>query len=127
MTDETDKSARKSDALGRYLKNARLGRGLSLRDVEEATGKEVSNAYLSQLETGKIKRPSPHVLYALSAALAVPYEVLMERTGYIAPTSEGNDGAKHGKAATYSIDNLTAQEEQTLLEHLEYIRWRRNR
>ena len=127
MNDATDKTKHKSDALGQYLKTTRVGRGLSLRDVEEATGKEVSNAYLSQLETGKVKKPSPHVLYALSAALAVPYEVLMERTGYITPNSEHTDGAKHGRAATYSIDNLTAEEEKALLEHLEYLRWRRNR
>ena len=124
MADET--SDQPND-LGQYLKTARTAQGLSLRDVEEATGKEVSNAYLSQLETGKVRRPSPHVLYALSHALAVPYERLMERTGYIVSQAQRGDDAKHGKTATFSIDDLTAEEEEALREHLAYIRWRRKR
>ena len=127
MTDETDTDAGRPDALGRYLKSVRLGLDLSLRDVEEATGKEVSNAYLSQLETGKINKPSPHILYALSTALAVPYETLMERAGYIAPNKERAEREKHGRAATFSIENLTAEEEQALLDHLAYIRWQRKK
>ena len=115
------------NTLGQYLKTARMAQGLSLRDVEEATGKQVSNAYLSQLETGKVRRPSPHILYALSQALAVPYELLMERTGYIVSQAQRQDAAKHGTAATYSIENLTAQEEKALKEHLAYLRWRRRR
>jgi transcriptional regulator with XRE-family HTH domain len=52
----------KRDSLGLYLKGARLKRNMTLRDVEAATGKEVSNAYLSQLESGKITKPSVHAL-----------------------------------------------------------------
>jgi transcriptional regulator with XRE-family HTH domain len=127
MTDEPDADATKPEGLGRFLKSVRTGHNLSLRDVEEATGKEVSNAYLSQLETGKIGKPSPHILYALSTVLAVPYETLMERAGYIAPNKERAEGAKHGKAATFSIENLTAEEEQALLDHLAYVRWQRKK
>ena len=113
--------------LGQYLKAARIAQGLSLRDVEEATGKDVSNAYLSQLETGKVRKPSPHVLYSLSHALAVSYELLMELTGYIVSQTNREDAAKHGRTATFSIENLTAQEEEALREHLAFIRWRRKR
>ena len=113
--------------LGIYLRSARLKKQLSLRAVEEATEGEVSNAYLSQLENGKIAKPSPHVLYALSNALEVPYEGLMERTGYIVKASERTEGSKHGKAATFSIGNLTAEEEKALLEQLNFLRWQRNR
>ncbi len=113
--------------LGIYLRSARLKKELSLRAVEEATEGEVSNAYLSQLENGKIAKPSPHILYALSNALEVPYEGLMERAGYIVKTSTRADGSKHGRAATFSIDNLTADEEKALLEQLSFLRWQRNR
>ena len=41
--------------LGGLLADLRTAKGLSLRQVEEATDKAVSNAYLSQLENGKIK------------------------------------------------------------------------
>src|SRR5882757_8680234 len=107
-----------STNLGLLLKKARQDVKMSLRDVEEATGKEVSNAYLSQLETGKISKPSPHVLYTLSTALDVPYEALMERAGYIVPSGERAEGSKHGRAATFAIENLTADEEKALLDHL---------
>ena len=64
--------------LGGLLADLRAAKGLSLREVEEATGKAVSNAYLSQLENGRIKKPSPNVLHTLAAVYAVPYEALQE-------------------------------------------------
>ena len=127
MSDPSPRNVGEPDRLGQYLKSVRRGLNLSLRDVEEATGKEVSNAYLCQLETGKIRKPSPHILYALSTALAIPYEDLMERAGYIAPNSGRAEGAKHGRAATFTIENLTSVEEKALLDHLAYIRWQKNK
>lgn len=124
MTDDNEDTAGKTNQLGDYLKSVRRSLNLSLRDVEEATDKEVSNAYLSQLETGKISKPSPHILFALSTAFSVSYETLMERAGYIAPTQERAAGAKHGRAATFAIENLTPEEEKALLEHLAYLRWK---
>lgn len=121
MSDEKIDETGKRDSLGPYLKGARLKRNMTLREVEEATGKEVSNAYLSQLESGKITKPSVHALYALSNSLGVPYESLMERAGYIVPTPQKK------KEGTYSIDNLTAEEEQELLEYLNFMRSRRKR
>ena len=44
--------------------------GYTLRQVEEATG--ISNPYLSQLETGKVKNPS----YMVVAALVNFYNIL---------------------------------------------------
>ncbi|HZP10519.1 helix-turn-helix transcriptional regulator [Methyloceanibacter sp.] len=125
MTHDDVPETSKASNLGPFIKKARLDRNMSLRDVEEATGKEVSNAYLSQLEGGKITRPSPHILYALSSALGVAYETLMERAGYIVPTGDRAKGAKHGRAATFSIDNLSAEEETALLDYLNYIRTKR--
>ena len=52
--------------LGQYLASIRTDRKLTLRQVEEATNKEVSNAYLSQIENDKIQQPSPNVLHALA-------------------------------------------------------------
>lgn len=109
-------------SLGAFIRKARQDVSLSLRDVEEATNKEVSNGYLSQLESGKITKPSPHVLYALSSALSVNYETLMQRAGYILPSTQRRARAKHGRAATFAIDNLTAAEESQLLEYLTFLR-----
>lgn len=114
--------------LGPYLQNLRKAKNLSLRDVEDATDKEVSNAYLSQLENGKISRPSPNILHSLSEVYGVPYENLMERAGYVFKASEKkNIGQKHGRAATFSVDNLTADEESELLKYLAFIRTKRGK
>ena len=125
MPDEKPEETNPAEGLGRYLKSVRLGSKMTLREVEEATGKEVSNAYLSQLESGKISKPSVHVLYALAMSLGVPYETLMERAGYIVPTGQRTEEAKHAKTTTYSVDNLTAEEEKELLDYLNYIRSKR--
>lgn len=110
------------NALGAFIRKARQDVSMSLREVEEATSNEVSNGYLSQLESGKIAKPSPHVLYALSSALRVNYESLMQRAGYILPNVPRAEGTKHGRAATFAIDNLTVDEESQLLEYLTFLR-----
>lgn len=120
-------------SLGEFLANIRAIRKLTLREVEEATEKEVSNAYLSQLETNKILKPSPNVLHALATVYSVPYETLMEKAGYFTapspstPALRSAGGARHGRAATFVNENLTKEEEESLLEYLAFIRSRRGK
>jgi len=109
--------------LGAVLADLRMAKGLSLRQVEEATDRAVSNAYLSQLENGKIKKPSPNVLHNLADVYAVPYEALMEKAGYL-PTAE-RAGGRRKRLAALAIDDLTADEEEELLRYLAFLRWRR--
>lgn len=127
MSDYLEDKEEDRDSLGPYLKSLRLGLGLTLREVEDATEKEISNAYLSQLENGKISQPSPHILYTLANVYGASYEGLMQRAGYIVHPEKRKQGAKHGRAATFSIENLTAAEERALLEHLSFIRWRKGK
>jgi transcriptional regulator with XRE-family HTH domain len=108
--------------LGALLADLRLAKGLSLREVEEASGKAVSNAYLSQLENGKIKKPSPNVLHSLAEVYVVPYEALMEKAGYLLPPEGG--GGRRKRLAAFAIDDLTAEEEEELLKYLAFLRWR---
>ncbi|TFH25053.1 MAG: XRE family transcriptional regulator [Myxococcales bacterium] len=108
--------------LGAVLADLRAAKGFSLREVEEATGKAVSNAYLSQLENGKIRKPSPNVLHSLSEVYAVPYETLMEKAGYLLPTAES--GGRRRRLAAFAIDDLTAEEEEELLKYLAFLRTR---
>ena len=107
-----------SKPLGQLLKDLRNAKRLSLRDVEEATDKEVSNAYLSQLENDRISRPHPNILHSLAQVYGVPYASLMEKAGYITPGSGG-------RIAAFAIDDLTAEEEEELLEYLAFLRSRR--
>jgi transcriptional regulator with XRE-family HTH domain len=108
--------------LGGLLADLRKAKGFSLRDVEEATGKAVSNAYLSQLENGRIRKPSPNVLHSLSRVYAVPYEALMEKAGYLLPENDG--GGRRRRLAAFAIDDLTAEEEEELLKYLAFLRFR---
>jgi transcriptional regulator with XRE-family HTH domain len=116
---------RPPNELGVLLADLRTAKGLSLRQVEEATEQAVSNAYLSQLEKGKIRKPSPNVLHSLAAVYAVPYEVLMEKAGYLLPSSEGEGGRRRRRLAAFAIDDLTAEEEEELLKYLAFLRSRK--
>ncbi len=108
--------------LGAVLSDLRKAKGLSLRQVEEATDKAVSNAYLSQLEKGKIKKPSPNVLHSLAKVYTVPYETLMEKAGYLLPS--GGKGGRRRRLTVFAIDDLTAEEEEELLKYLAFLRSR---
>ena len=108
--------------VGSLLSDLRRAKGLSLRAVEHATGKMVSNAYLSQLENGKVKKPSPNVLHSLAEVYVVPYEALMEKAGYLLPPKRG--GGRRKRLAAFAIDDLTAEEEEELLKYLAFIRSR---
>jgi transcriptional regulator with XRE-family HTH domain len=110
--------------LGALLGDLRTAKGLSLREVEEATGKAVSNAYLSQLEHGRIQKPSPNVLHRLAEVYAVAYETLMEKAGYLLP-SASKEGPRRRRLAAFAIDDLTAEEEEELLKYLAFLRSRR--
>jgi transcriptional regulator with XRE-family HTH domain len=130
MTDGSTRSGRKRarfvgrpNDLGGLLADLRAAKGLSLRQVEEATDNAVSNAYLSQLEKGKIQKPSPNVLHSLAEVYAVPYETLMERAGYLLP-SESRGGQRRRRLAAFAIDDLTAEEEEELLKYLAFLRSR---
>jgi transcriptional regulator with XRE-family HTH domain len=112
--------------LGPYLASLRARKKFSLRDVEEATDKEISNAYLSQLENGKIAKPSPHVLHALAAVYGEPYETLMEKAGYIGNPSPRSAEDYHGSVPTYAVENLTEEEERALLAFLAMYRKQKN-
>jgi transcriptional regulator with XRE-family HTH domain len=112
--------------LGQYLASIRTDRGLSQRDVEKATNKVVSNAYLSQIENDQIKRPNPNILHALAELYAVSYENLMERAGFVVPTrSRASAQQRHGRVATFAGHNLTAEEEAELVKYLGYLRSRK--
>ena len=101
----------------------RKAKGLSLREVQVASGGAASNAYLSQLETQKIKKPSPNVLRSLAEVYGVPYESLMEKAGYLLPGTDDQDGRRH-RPAVLAIDDLSADEEEELLKYHAFLRFR---
>jgi transcriptional regulator with XRE-family HTH domain len=99
--------------------------GLKLRQVEEATKKQVSNAYLSQIENDQIKKPSPNILHALAELYGISFEKLMDMAGYFTTPSMRAESERHGRAATFAEHNLTPDEEAQLLDFLQFIRSRK--
>ncbi|WP_243555779.1 helix-turn-helix domain-containing protein [Priestia megaterium] len=71
----------KTEEFGLYLRNLRIDNNLSIRQLSERSG--VSNAYLSHVENGKRNVPSPDILRRLAEQLDVPYNVMMEKAGYL--------------------------------------------
>lgn len=119
---KTEDTQDRAKSFGEGLRMARELHNLSLREVEEATG--ISNAYLSQLENDKIKKPSPHFLHKLAALYDIGYELLMEAAGYI--IRKKPDGPKTvAGAALFAEKKLTSQEEEALAEYLAFLRSKR--
>src|SRR5690242_8808928 len=119
-TEDMDKNA--PNSFGDGLRTARELRKLSLREVEDATG--ISNAYLSQLENDKVKKPSPHFLHKLAALYDIQYELLMESAGYVHRKKVEGPKTLAG-AALFSQEELSAEEEEKLADYLAYLRSRK--
>lgn len=113
------------DNLGIFLASARNKLEMTLRAVEEETG--ISNAYLSQLEHGKIKMPAPQNLYKLAELYQVPYELLMELAGYPVPKAQSGESQFPIDAFAARIGTVTEEEEEALIEYLQFIRSRKRR
>lgn len=114
-------------SLGARLVQLRSATGMTLRQVEEATDREISNAYLSQLENGKISKPSPNILHTLAGVYEARYEELMELAGYILSEPKQSSGRRQGRVAALSIKDLTAEEEDALLKYAAFLRSQRKR
>ena len=110
--------------LNQYLASIRHDRQMSLRQVEEASNKEVSNAYLSQLETGKIQQPSPTVLRKLADVYKIDYMQLMNLAGYLpdAPARGAATSLRAQRIGAFAEHNLSEDEESKLLEFLQFLR-----
>lgn len=109
--------------LGSFLRSGRERKSLTLRAVERATG--VSNAYLSQLESGKILQPSPLVLHKLAELYEVPYVLMLEQAGYPATGVDSPGGAP--MIVDSRLGSMDHDEETALKEYLDFLRSRKGR
>lgn len=108
--------------LGDELTRLRKASGLTLRRVEAAIG--VSNAYLSQLETGKIKTPSPNTLFKLSQLYGGTYEDLMEKAGYPVPQMQTKPVPKQISRLAARVGDVSSSEADALADYLKFLRQR---
>lgn len=115
-----------NETLGRHLKRVRRERKLTLRDVEKKTG--ISNAYLSQLENGKIVKPSPSVLHKLAECYHVSYEQLMKLAGHPLPVIRTDKTkAKPAFRMSSGLIDLTKEEKKKVQEYIDFLRSRRRK
>ncbi len=112
-------SSEKNQTLGNVLKQARELSELALRSVEQKTG--ISNAYISQLENDKIKKPAADILHKLAAAYKLDFNYLLQVSGLVEKTSSKN--VSFGNFV-FSKENLSKEEEAELIEYLKFIRKR---
>ncbi|MHA1422944.1 MAG: helix-turn-helix domain-containing protein [Candidatus Thorarchaeota archaeon] len=125
------------DSLGTQLKEVRKKKRFSLRDVEEKTG--ISNAYLSQLETGKISKPAPEILFKLSQIYDLTYSHLMTLAGYPMPEiadeiptsiihrrSKQDLGDNETQKVASTLMSLTEEELVKVREYMEFLRSKRD-
>lgn len=103
--------------LGSLLRDARTRMSLSLREVERRTG--ISNGYLSLLETGAARRPSPDFLAKLSTLYGASYELLMELAGYHPPQTTPSARTIPGLD---ELDDLSLIEREQLRAFVGYLR-----
>lgn len=68
MFAETPKFNEDGTTIGSILKRIRKAKGITLRQIEKATG--ISNSYLSQLENGKVLKPSYDTVMKLNRFIA---------------------------------------------------------
>jgi transcriptional regulator with XRE-family HTH domain len=101
------------------LGSARRAKGVTLREVERATG--ISNAYVSQLETGAVEEPSPRKLRTLAAYYGVSYDSLMSACDYGPATG----AVETNSAGVYFLgERLTREESAAMASFLNYLRQR---
>jgi transcriptional regulator with XRE-family HTH domain len=62
---------------GEYIKDIRIDRKMTLREVEEKA--HISNAYLSQVERGERGTPTMKILVKLAEVYGVPVSVLNDK------------------------------------------------
>lgn len=121
------------DRLGMKLRKLRTNKGVSLRTVESETG--ISNAYLSQLERGIATNPNPAKLRILAEYFNSQYMDLLAHAGYLPAEAEENymqliassEGGLYTSDSPLpsSIVDLTDDEENLVLQYIEFLKSRR--
>lgn len=110
-------------SLGGTLRESRELIPMTLRQVEEATG--ISNAYLSQLENDKIKRPSASVLYKLASIYKVELNSLLSAAGIIEKKSiveNSKTKSDWSKRISFYTEELSEEQKGKILEYVKFIK-----
>ena len=110
--------------LGQTLKDARVARGLTLRQVERDTG--IHNAHLSQIENNTIATPDLAMLWELSRYYDLDYVDLMPG-GHAAGTNSRKRERQRLAAAFRAMGELTPAEQMEAIAFMTEIKERSRR
>jgi transcriptional regulator with XRE-family HTH domain len=115
------------EPLGVHLKRARQAVPLSLRAVEAQT-EGVTNGYLSQIEGGQIRQPSPNVLYQLAQVYGLDYRDLLVRAAHRVPSSVdiSERDAELAGIPLRALADLSEDERRQVTEFIGWIKSRRS-
>jgi transcriptional regulator with XRE-family HTH domain len=107
----------------------RRAAGLSLRAVQERTQGRVKNGYLSQIEHGDIKSPSPTVLHDLAEVYGLDYTEVLRRAGHPVPADDSRAATRLPRAIAgipvAALSDLTDTERREVLDFLAFVKSRR--
>jgi HTH-type transcriptional regulator, competence development regulator len=106
--------------LGHYLAELRQAKALTFRDLEEKT--DISNGYLNLLEHGRVKRPSPEVLFKLANFYGIPFASLMVMAGYPSEESGRVVVNRNSEVATALLKDLTKDELTQVRNFIGYLK-----
>lgn len=107
-------------SLGKQLRKGRSRAGKSLREVERETG--ISNGYLSQLESGSVKQPSPVHLHKLSEAYQLDYGELMRSAGYVPPSLPFSPSSVRTRSLVAGWEELPEEDQTRVEEYIKLLR-----
>lgn len=105
--------------LGRILRRARQHHGFSLREVERRTGR--TNAYLSQVERGVIRRPDPLCLLELSDLYRLDFVTLASWAGLASHAQYASAGSEALRALIRLAMDMEPHEQLRLLSLAESL------
>jgi transcriptional regulator with XRE-family HTH domain len=114
-----------ADSLAAALRSGRLACGLSLRAVERKTG--ISNAHISQLETGAIAKPEMALLWELAAVYGLDFGLLLRLGGYDDAVAGGAEQRARITAALRALRRLDAAEQDQALRYMAELAHRHGR
>lgn len=95
----------------------RKARGLTQEELAEATNYSIP--YISNLETGKQKRPSEKVCKVFARVLNVPLSDMLEAAGYSAQTTGETRDFGGVKVQLYHAHDMTKKEQEEFFSDLE--------
>ena len=108
---------------GDYLKRLREERKMTLRNVEETAS--ISNAYLSQVESGQRNIPTMKILSKLAKAYGVPITSLMNKAEEELKGQKGKQDEKIPPPDTEFIcrgyEKLSEESKQALKKALQHL------